>query len=173
MSATARMSSPLGELWLRADSLGLCELRFASSEPSDVAAAALEFEGTGGARGLVEAACDQLGAWFARERMDLDLPTALRGTEFQRRVWARVAAIPRGATQSYRDIAVALGAPGAERAVGAANAKNPLPIIIPCHRVVGADGRLTGYSGGLERKRWLLEFEGRGAQLGLFESAHD
>ena len=92
-------------------------------------------------------------------RREFSLPYALHGTEFQKKVWAALAAIPYGQTWSYRDIAAAVGSPRAVRAVGAANGKNPLWIILPCHRVVGADGSLTGYAGGLEMKKRLLELE--------------
>ena len=83
----------------------------------------------------------------------------MRGTPFQRRVWAALRDIPYGETVSYGELAAALGRPTASRAVGLANGKNPISIIVPCHRVVGADGSMTGYGGGLERKRWLLSFE--------------
>ena len=82
------------------------------------------------------------------------------GTAFQREVWSALQRIPTGSTASYSDIAVAVGRPAAVRAVGLANARNPIAVVIPCHRVVGRDGSLTGYAGGLERKRWLLEHEG-------------
>jgi methylated-DNA-[protein]-cysteine S-methyltransferase len=107
---------------------------------------------------LVEAA-DQLRAYFAGELREFDLPLAPRGTAFQRRVWDAVSAIPFGATASYAEIAAVIGTPSACRAVGAANGRNPLPVIVPCHRVVGSTGALTGYGGGLERKRALLDLE--------------
>ena len=109
---------------------------------------------------LIEAA-EQLGAYFAGELREFDLPLAPRGTDFQRRVWAAVSAIPYGRTASYTDIAVEVCSPAARRAVGAANGRNPLPVIVPCHRVIGATGRLTGYGGGLDRKRVLLDLEAR------------
>jgi O-6-methylguanine DNA methyltransferase len=92
-------------------------------------------------------------------RREFDLPLDLRGTEFQRRVWATVAGIPYGETRTYADIARAIGKPKAVRAVGAANGANPLPLVVPCHRVLGSDGSLTGYGGGLDVKRQLLEME--------------
>jgi len=107
---------------------------------------------------LLEAA-DQLGAYFAGELHEFDLPLAPRGTPFQRGVWDAVSAIPYGSTATYADIAAAVGRPSACRAVGAANGRNPLPLIVPCHRVIGAAGALTGYGGGLERKRSLLDLE--------------
>ena len=101
----------------------------------------------------------QLREYFAGTRKAFDLPLDLHGTEFQRRAWLGLAAIPYGATRSYGEQARRLGVPRAARAVGAANGANPLPIVLPCHRLVGADGSLTGFGGGLEVKRWLLDFE--------------
>ncbi|MGX1757114.1 methylated-DNA--[protein]-cysteine S-methyltransferase [Streptomyces lydicus] len=105
------------------------------------------------------AAIDQLRAYFRGELTTFDLPLALRGTPFQRRVWAALGTIPYGETLSYGQLAERLGVPTAARAVGLANGRNPVGIIIPCHRVVGANGSLTGYGGGLDRKRRLLDFE--------------
>ncbi len=107
------------------------------------------------------AVIDQLGAYFAGERTDFDLPLAAVGTPFQRAVWAALRRIPYGETVSYGQIARHIGRPGASRAVGLANGANPIGIIVPCHRVVGANGSLTGYGSGLERKRSLLELEQR------------
>lgn len=101
----------------------------------------------------------QLAAYFAGELRDFDLPVALRGTEFQRRVWQALQAIPYGETLSYAELAARIGAAGSARAVGTAVGRNPISIIVPCHRVVGSGGSLTGYAGGLDRKRWLLEHE--------------
>ncbi|MGY5079431.1 methylated-DNA--[protein]-cysteine S-methyltransferase [Streptomyces nigrescens] len=101
----------------------------------------------------------QLQAYFRGELTTFDLPLALHGTPFQRRVWAALCAIPYGETVSYGQLAERLGAPSASRAVGLANGRNPVGIIVPCHRVVGANGSLTGYGGGLDRKRRLLAFE--------------
>ena len=101
----------------------------------------------------------QLAAYFAGERTGFDLEIELTGTEFQRRVWAALQTIPYGETRSYRDIAEQVGAPTAFRAVGLANGRNPIGIIVPCHRVIGAGGSLTGYGGGLDRKQLLLELE--------------
>lgn len=103
---------------------------------------------------------EQLAAYFAGERRSFDLPLAPRGTSFQLQVWRALARIPWGMTTTYGELAAALARHGAARAVGAANARNPLSIILPCHRVVGAGGALTGYGGGLAAKRWLLEHEG-------------
>jgi methylated-DNA-[protein]-cysteine S-methyltransferase len=105
------------------------------------------------------AALEQLAEYFAGERQDFDLPLALGGTAFQQRVWAALREIPYGETESYGELAARIGSPGASRAVGLANGRNPIGIIVPCHRVIGASGSLTGYGGGIERKRQLLDME--------------
>lgn len=104
-------------------------------------------------------AAEQLREYFAGTRTDFDVPLLVRGGAFQRTVWEALCAIPFGETRSYMEVARAVGSPLASRAVGAANRANSLPIFIPCHRVIGADGQLTGFGGGLATKRWLLEFE--------------
>ncbi|KAB7753817.1 methylated-DNA--protein-cysteine methyltransferase [Mycolicibacterium phlei DSM 43072] len=116
-------------------------------------------------------AVEQLEAYFAGELSEFDLELELIGTDFQRRVWAALLTIPYGETRSYGEIARQIGAPGASRAVGLANGHNPISIIVPCHRVIGANGSLTGYGGGLERKRLLLDMEKRrvSSALTLFE----
>ena len=149
------VETPIGRLWLARDEDGL---------------SGIGFTGTGRPRSsdplLLEAA-EQLHAYFAGERERFDLPMSLHGTEFQRRVWAAVASIPYGTSTTYGALAGELGRPTACRAVGAAHGRNPLPIVIPCHRVVGVSGGLTGYGGGLERKRALLALEaGARASLG-------
>ncbi|MET7765919.1 methylated-DNA--[protein]-cysteine S-methyltransferase [Streptomyces sp. NPDC005393] len=112
----------------------------------------------------------QLDSYFAGELTDFDVPLQLTGTPFQRRVWAELRRIPYGETLSYGRLADRIGQPTASRAVGLANGKNPVGIIVPCHRVVGSTGSLTGYGGGLGRKRQLLDFESRDAALlGLAE----
>jgi methylated-DNA-[protein]-cysteine S-methyltransferase len=122
----------------------------------------VSFDGSTEARStdplLLEAEA-QLTAYFAGELERFELPLAPRGTAFQRRVWESLRAIPYGTTTTYAELAAALGRPSACRAVGAANGRNPLPVIVPCHRVIGAAGALTGYGGGLERKRRLLALE--------------
>ena len=116
-------------------------------------------------------AVEQLEAYFAGERNDFDLELSLAGSEFQRRVWQALLTIPYGETRSYGQVAEQVGATGAARAVGLANGRNPIAIIVPCHRVIGASGSLTGYGGGLDRKRSLLELESRrqSATLSLFD----
>lgn len=101
----------------------------------------------------------QLTEYFAGERHDFDLPLAQHGTEFQRRVWRGLLDIKYGQTWSYGQLAAHIGSPGSSRAVGLANGRNPISIVVPCHRVVGASGSLTGYGGGIERKAWLLNLE--------------
>jgi methylated-DNA-[protein]-cysteine S-methyltransferase len=108
----------------------------------------------------------QLDEYFAGERTAFDLPLAPAGTPFQREVWAALQTIPYGTTRSYGELADQIGRPGASRAVGLANGRNPISIVIPCHRVIGSNGTLTGYGGGLERKQWLLDLERGTDQLG-------
>ncbi len=110
---------------------------------------------------LIQEAARQLGEYFDGRRKEFDLPLSLHGTEFQQSVWEALQAIPVGETRSYKEIAVQIGNPRASRAVGTANNRNPVIIIIPCHRVVGQDGSLTGYVGGLPVKQYLLELEKR------------
>lgn len=105
-------------------------------------------------------ACQQLREYFAGERREFDLELDLRGTSFQVDAWNAVAAVPYGETTSYGEIARRIGRPDAVRAVGAANGANPIPIVVPCHRIIGSNGKLTGYGGGLDLKRWLLKLEG-------------
>jgi methylated-DNA-[protein]-cysteine S-methyltransferase len=102
---------------------------------------------------------DQLRAYFEGELHEFELPLRMKGTDFQRRVWKELMNIPFGMTISYAEQARRIGRPGAARAVGAANGRNPISIVVPCHRVIGANGTLTGYGGGLDRKQWLLEHE--------------
>ena len=102
---------------------------------------------------------EQLKAFFAGERLGFDLPLRMAGTPFQKQVWEGLLTIPYGTTISYAELAARIGRPGASRAVGAANGRNPIGIVVPCHRVIGADGTLTGYGGGLDRKEWLISHE--------------
>lgn len=111
---------------------------------------------------------EQLTAYFAGNLIEFELPLAPQGTEFQQSVWRALIDIPFGQTQSYGALAQRIGKPNASRAVGLANGRNPISLIVPCHRVIGADGSLTGYGGGIERKRWLLAHEQRVENSGLF-----
>lgn len=110
---------------------------------------------------MLRRAAAQLGEYFSGRRRDFDLPLAPVGTPFQRSAWRALAGIPFGETRTYAQQAQTLGRPTATRAVGAANGRNPISIVVPCHRVVGRDGRLTGYAGGVETKAWLLAHEAR------------
>jgi O-6-methylguanine DNA methyltransferase len=114
---------------------------------------------------LLRRAVAQLRAYFAGELHDFELPLDMQGTEFQNRVWRHLCNIPYGETRSYSFVANAIGAPKAVRAVGAANGSNPIPIVVPCHRVIGAGGSLVGYGGGLPLKRFLLDLEARHSHL--------
>lgn len=129
--------------------------------------------GTAGRGGVLARAAAQLAEYFAGERRDFDLPLSPSGTEFQLAVWRALARIPFGTTWSYGELARAIGRPSASRAVGAANGRNPLSIVLPCHRVIGSNGELTGYGGGLPMKRWLLEHERACVQPGLPGLARD
>jgi methylated-DNA-[protein]-cysteine S-methyltransferase len=149
------VATPIGELLLVADADhdALREIRF---DATDIPAGS-----TPGTDGVLATAARQLTEYTNNERTAFDLPLRpASGGPFERRVWKVVAAIPHGTTMSYGEIARELGARTAARAVGAANGRNPLPIVVPCHRVVGSTGRLTGYAGGLKSKRRLLEHEG-------------
>ena len=139
--------SPVGDILLKADGEGRLTdlyLRHDVTEAGD---------------GPFDAVREQLDAYFGGELEAFDLPLALHGTEFQLRVWDQLARIPFAETISYKELALRLGDLKLVRAVGLANGRNPVSIVIPCHRVIGADGTLVGYGGGLDRKRWLLDHE--------------
>jgi methylated-DNA-[protein]-cysteine S-methyltransferase len=157
------IDSPLGLLTLAGRGEVLTNLRMVDQtyEPSRTGWSENSVAFTG--------AVDQLGAYFAGELTDFALELDLQGTEFQRRVWKALLTIPFGETRSYGEIAEQIGAPGAARAVGLANGHNPIAIVVPCHRVIGANGSLTGFGGGLDRKRTLLELENQRANLTLFD----
>ena len=148
--------SPVGELTLVADQRGLAAILWENDRPDRVRLGALNEKPDHPI--LVETE-RQLGEYFAGTRRSFDVPLSFAGTDFQKRVWAALLAIPFGETRSYGEIADQLGAPGASRAVGAANGRNPISIIAPCHRVVGSTGKLTGFAGGLEAKAFLLDLE--------------
>jgi len=155
MTHFALFESPIGTLRLVGDSSGLRRLDFVEGSTNVSGIDADWVEDAAAMDDVIE----QLGAYFAGERVEFDLRLAPRGTPFQRRVWDALLRVPCGQTCSYGDVAQRLGQPGASRAVGAANGRNPIAIVIPCHRVVAADGTLGGYSSGLKRKRWLLDHE--------------
>ena len=161
--AVAFLSSPIGVLRLRASDLGLSAVEFVKDNPapSQTSPTAVPT--------CLREAYHQLRAYFGRELREFKLPyDVTQGTAFQRRVWATLPGIGFGRTASYLDLARQLGNPAAVRAVGAANGQNPLAIVWPCHRIIGASGQLTGYAGGLPRKRWLLDFEQPTLQATLF-----
>jgi methylated-DNA-[protein]-cysteine S-methyltransferase len=157
------IETPLGPLFVGGSDEGVHRIDFVTDRrDEDELVARLERESGEPPQRDAEAArtaTAQLSEYFAGERREFALPLAPRGTEFQRRVWQELREIPHGRTQSYGDIAAAIGRPTASRAVGAANGRNPISIVVPCHRVIGASGALTGYAGGMDRKRWLLNHE--------------
>jgi methylated-DNA-[protein]-cysteine S-methyltransferase len=149
--------SPVGELTLVADAAGLAAILWENDRPGRVRLGPLREDADHPV--LVETE-RQLGEYFAGDRRRFDVPLSFTGTDFQKRVWAALLTIPFGETRSYGEIATQLGKPSASRAVGAANGRNPISIIAPCHRVIGSSGQLTGFAGGLEAKKYLLELEG-------------
>ena len=152
-----RFESPLGTMLLAATDRGLAGLWFVGQRHGPDSAGWAEDP----RHPVLVAATAQLAAWFAGERTRFELPLDLQaGTPFQQDVWTALLAIPRGGTTSYAELARRLGRPRAARAVGAAVGRNPVSIVVPCHRVVGTGGSLTGYAGGLERKTALLRLEG-------------
>ena len=156
-TAQSRIASPLGPLLLARTAEGLAGVWFEDQKhhPGRLDAPQVDDDAL-----LVRTAA-QLQAYFDGASESFDLPLDLQGSAFQRAVWAALLAIEPGATRSYADIARAIGAPRAVRAVGSAVGRNPVSVIVPCHRVVGSGGALTGYAGGLDRKRALLALEGR------------
>ena len=153
------MRSPVGELKLIASDKGLAAILWENDDPKRVRVGPLvEAED----HPLLLETERQLNAYFAGTRTGFSLPLDFTGTDFQRKVWHALTTIPFGETRSYRDIAIQIGHPDAVRAVGAANGKNPISIIAPCHRVIGTNGKLTGFAGGLEAKAFLLKLESRG-----------
>jgi methylated-DNA-[protein]-cysteine S-methyltransferase len=162
MAWYARQFAPLFPLAIEAGEGGITCLRF-GAPPGD---AVMASEG----HRLLDEAVRQLEEYFARRRRQFDLPLDLHGTEFQVRVWKALVAIPYGETRSYGELARKLGLAGAARAVGAANGANPIAIIVPCHRVIGSGGRLCGYGGGLDRKKFLLDLES-GASTSLISAS--
>jgi methylated-DNA-[protein]-cysteine S-methyltransferase len=156
MNAFCYVESPLGRLLLTTDGEALTGLY---TRPSGKVPSTSDWTEDAGA-GTLPAAARQLAEYFAAKRREFDLPLNLKGTAFQQRVWRELGEIPFGETWSYGQLAARIGKPGASRAVGLANGSNPISVIVPCHRVIGADGSLTGYGGGLPRKQWLLAHEG-------------
>jgi methylated-DNA-[protein]-cysteine S-methyltransferase len=154
----AYYQSPIGTLEITGTEAGIVAIRFLDEPPAVLPEIHL----------ALETGIQQLDEYFQGQRREFTLPLQLSGTDFQQRVWSALLNIPFGATRSYLEIAEALGDRNAVRAVGLANGQNPIAIVVPCHRVIGSDGSLVGYGGGLWRKQWLLEHEGRPAQQRLF-----
>lgn len=156
MSSTcfATTDSPIGELLVLGDGESVHKLLMNGDGDFDDRKLELTRD-----QKAFERTIDQLSEYFAGDRNSFDLPLDPEGTEFQRAVWNALAEIPFGETRSYGEIAAAVGRPKAARAVGMANNRNPIAVIVPCHRVIGAGGALVGYAGGLERKTWLLDHE--------------
>lgn len=147
------LESPVGRLRLVSNGVQLTAIEFENLQTDEAVGEECNDP-------ALKACSDQLDEYFAGKRQTFDLPLAPAGTDFQQNVWAALKAIPYGELRSYRDIAESLHNPKAVRAVGAANGRNPLPIVVPCHRVIGSDGSLTGFAGGLEAKKVLLRLEG-------------
>lgn len=154
----------MGPITLVATDAALTRLDFGDSGSADPSAEASAPSSRGSLirreTPLLRDAARQLNAYLARETREFNLPLAPSGSDFMLSVWAALREIPYGATRSYGEIAARIGNPKASRAVGLANNRNPIPVIIPCHRVIGASGSLVGYGGGIARKRWLLSLEG-------------
>ena len=151
------LSTPLGNIRISSKEGCLSELRFTNEETDGEILDQ-----------VLLSAKEQLEEYFAGKRKNFDMPIGLGGTDFQRKVWMEVAKIPFGQTTTYMKLSHKLGNPAAIRAVGAAIGANPILVILPCHRILGSDGSLTGYAGGLERKKALLELEGHAFQGSLF-----
>ena len=163
----ARIASPVGPLLLSADEDHLRGIWFSTSRHPLPDGCALRE----GDNAILRQTTHQLAAYFDGTLQCFDLPLLAVGTPFQRTVWSMLAHIPYGETWSYADLAGRIGKPEAVRAVGAANGRNPIPIVLPCHRVIGKDGSLTGFGGGLPAKRFLLELEGACPKDDLFRRA--
>lgn len=168
MITITQLQSPLGTLVAGATDQGICLLEFADKHRLEEQCRRLRrhFDAAPvqGTHPLLTRLREELDSYFARELRNFTVPIEAPGTAFQREIWDYLARIPYGETRSYNGVARDIGRAGAQRAVGRANGDNRLAIVIPCHRVVRADGSLSGYGGGLHRKRWLLELEGAGSR---------
>lgn len=156
----SHITTPIGILKLEGDEMGIAAITFIEDEPALTSKADIPE--------VLQDAVYQLEEYFSRKRTKFDLKLNPQGTEFQKRVWQHLLDIPYGKARTYLEMAKALGDPKVIRAAASANGKNPISIIIPCHRVIGSDGSLTGYAGGLHRKKWLLEHESPVSQKTLF-----
>lgn len=164
-AATTTVETSIGLLRLAATEAGLCKIALGEETPESFAGWLARHVGPAASdpeSPLLRRAAEQLAAYLEGRLRDFDLPLDLRGTPFQQSVWRAVASVPYGQTVTYGQLARQIGRPDAPRAVGAANGANPLPIVIPCHRVVGSDGGLRGYGGGLPVKQALLDLERAG-----------
>lgn len=161
--AYARFETQVGTVWVASTEAGLCRISLGRAQSGAFLSWLSKHVGPGELReatGATEVAVSQLREYFSGSRRAFDLPLDVRGTTFQKAVWSQVMRIPYGATATYGDIAQLVGKPKASRAVGGAVGANPLPIVIPCHRVIGEHGRLTGFGAGLDTKEALLRLEG-------------
>ncbi|GAA0374761.1 methylated-DNA--[protein]-cysteine S-methyltransferase [Bowmanella denitrificans] len=149
------LHSPIGLVEIAATHSGLCSIKFVETQRFDTQPTR-----------LLDKAVTQLDEYFQGKRRQFELPLAAPGTEFQQQVWRALQTVDFGQTASYAQIARRIGNPAAVRAVGAANGKNPISILVPCHRIIGSNGTLTGYAGGIERKAWLLQHEQAQFSLG-------
>lgn len=147
---TAIIDSPLGKIEIKGDTFGISSIHFLDSE-ENVVSKTIPSE--------LKEAVHQLDQYFKGERKEFNIKLSPQGTDFQKKVWSQLLKIPFGKTATYQQMAAKLGNPKVIRAAASANGKNPISIIIPCHRVIGTNGSLTGYAGGLQRKKWLLEHE--------------
>lgn len=154
-----RLETPLGPLTLVGSAAGLRAILWPEDDPARVGLAGLVAALPTASAGVLDDVAEQLAEYFAGSRTAFDLPLDLRGTAFQLAAWNALAEIPYGETRTYAEQAARIGRPAAVRAVGAANGHNPLSIVLPCHRVVGSDGALRGFAGGLDAKAALLAFE--------------
>lgn len=156
-----KIESPLGPLRIAASDAGLCRISFAGASAGKTGGERPRAAPNAARQALLERTRRALERYFSGSRESFDgIPLDPGGTDFQRRVWECLRAIPAGETRSYGEIARAIGRPRAVRAVGSANRVNPIPIVVPCHRVIGSDGDLRGYAGRVDRKEWLLRLEG-------------
>ena len=153
------IKSPIGNLKIEEEDNYIVEVSFTDEEESPI-----NFD-------LLARCAQELKEYFRGNRKEFDLPLLLKGTEFQKKVWHALEKIPYGETRSYQDIACMIGKPKASRAVGMANHVNPIVILVPCHRVIGKNGKLTGYGGGLDKKKYLLELEGE--HHGIFDISEE
>jgi methylated-DNA-[protein]-cysteine S-methyltransferase len=162
MKAFCYVESPIGRLMLTSNGVAITGLYMNLYRNKPTKLPALDGDWVNNATiDPLPKAIRQLNEYFAGTRREFDLPLSMDGTEFQRRVWRELTKIPFGKTWSYGQLAKRIGNPNGSRAVGLANGRNPIAIIVPCHRVIGANGSLTGFGGGIDRKEWLLAHEGR------------